>query len=253
MLGWDPADWIGRRTDDFMHPASREAISDGRVQLESEGSVSGRTRMRAKDGSYHWVHAHARRYLDSDGAPDGVVETLRTVDAEVTAERVLQRQARVDALTGLLNRNAALDQVSAVLRQTPRTGDKCAVLFCDIDNFKGINDAHGHAAGDAVLAGVAQRIVASVRDKDPVARIGGDEILLLLVGVHDLDAAAQVGQKIRRAVRPPVDTDDGPVSCTLSIGVTLVASNDTVDSAIARADEAMYRAKDAGRDTIIGT
>lgn len=193
-------------------------------------------RIEAKDGSWHWIEANLRPYRDSDQQPNGVVDSFRTVDLEVETEQELERRARTDELTGLLNR---------------RANDGSAVLFCDLDDFKTINDSHGHGAGDDVLAAVALRIRGCLRADDLAARIGGDELLVVLRSVPDLEDAVAIAEKIRAAFSQPIHTRVGTVAVTLSIGVTLRSSEEWTDVLIARADAAMYEARAQGRDRVI--
>lgn len=117
--------------------------------------------------------------------------------------------------------------------------------------MKTVNDDFGHGAGDALLRAVATRISAAVRSRDTVARVGGDEILIVLDGAHDIDKAAAIANKVRLAVKAPISVDGGEIQPTLSIGVTLARPDEGVDSMITRADEAMYKAKRGGRDRVI--
>lgn len=252
MLGWQPSDWIGRDGMDFVHPADQEsAAAVARLVDAGEDHVV-RLRLRANGGTYHWVESHTHPYRDAQGRLDGAVSTFRTVDAEVVSERELRRRAQYDGLTGILSRKEALSRIEGVFGHPPRSGGESAVLFCDVDEFKTINDTRGHAAGDTVLATIAERIASSVRDSDVVGRIGGDEILVMLAGVHSLEQAVSLGEKIRRAVSRPIALPDGgSLTPTVSVGVTLVADDDTVDSAIARADAAMYAAKQSGKDQVV--
>jgi diguanylate cyclase (GGDEF)-like protein len=126
------------------------------------------------------------------------------------------------------------------------------VLFCDIDRFKDINDERGHAAGDEVLRVVGERISSAIRRDDVAARIGGDELLVILSGVHDLDEAMSVAETIRRAVAEPILLADGRVTTSMSIGATIAGVDEIADDLIARADEAMYEAKRSGRDRVVG-
>ena len=125
------------------------------------------------------------------------------------------------------------------------------MVFCDIDAFKSVNDDFGHSAGDAVLRAVATRISGAVRSGDTVARVGGDEILVVLDGVHDVDEATAIADKVRLAVKECVPVDGGEVCPTLSIGVTVARAGESVDALVTRADEAMYQAKRGGRDRVI--
>ena len=127
-----------------------------------------------------------------------------------------------------------------------------AVLFCDVDNFKAINDTRGHHAGDEVLRQIAARMQKCLRsEEDLAARLGGDELLVVLGGVRDLDDAMAVAEKLRRSVAEPMALPGGPVKATVSIGVTLANPDESVDSMVARADIALYNAKQTGRNQVI--
>ena len=124
-------------------------------------------------------------------------------------------------------------------------------LFIDLDEFKVVNDTWGHVAGDALLRAVAQRIESVVRANDVVARLGGDEFLVVLDGVEGESAAAAIADKVRAACSQPVATPTGTVATTLSVGVVLREAGESSDALIARADRAMYTAKDAGRNQTV--
>lgn len=265
MLGWLPAEWIGRRLDDFVHvedvadylPIRDVATSNGRDR--SVMAIS-RFRVRSQNLSYHWVEAHARPYVDAEGNVDGVAASMHVIDNEVEAYRELDRRARFDELTGLLNRKEALEQISNMGQRSRRSGPDTGVLFCDVDRFKEINDRLGHAAGDAVLRTLASRIGDCVRSGDVTARVGGDEMLVVLDGVHGIADALDIAEKIRIATSMPIDLPaagvligeaTGHVSTTMSIGVTLTCDGESVDQLIARADRAMYQAKRTGTNRVI--
>ncbi|MEX0671519.1 MAG: diguanylate cyclase [Pirellulales bacterium] len=164
----------------------------------------------------------------------------------------LDHRVRIDELTNLLNRKEVLERIGAVNDQCRRTGKNVAVLLCDIDRFKSVNDTYGHAAGDAVLRAVADRIRSCLRTSDDVgARIGGDELLVVLYGVRDLDDAVAVAKKLRGQVAKPILFAGRTISTTISIGATLVRPEETADALIARADDAMYRAKAGGRNRVV--
>jgi diguanylate cyclase (GGDEF)-like protein len=150
-----------------------------------------------------------------------------------------------------MNRKEVLHEIAVVTAHEPRTGAQTAVLFCDIDLFKDINDTHGHAAGDEVLRAVAERITQTVRKDDIVARIGGDELLVLLTGVHSLEEANVIAEKIRARSEEPITAGALRLTTSLSIGVTLARHDESTDDLVARADTAMYEAKELGRNRVI--
>jgi diguanylate cyclase (GGDEF)-like protein len=126
------------------------------------------------------------------------------------------------------------------------------VLFCDLDKFKEINDTHGHRVGDEVLGAVAERLRAGLRHADDVAaRVGGDELMVVLHGVHDEADALAVAEKLRVAVAEPITTAAGSLQVTMSLGVALARPEETTEELIARADSAMYTAKQTGRNQVV--
>lgn len=251
MLGWAPEDWIGHPQDEFLHPDDVRGMHAASEELHRAGKGDYRVQVRDSRGLYHWVEVHGSVFINADGNPDGVVSSFRVVDDQIATEDELTRRARSDDLTGLLNRGEILGQLHAALTHPPRQGSRLAIAFCDIDDFKTINDHYGHGAGDEALRVLAARTRAVVRSADLVARFGGDELLVVLDGVSDLADALNVAEKIRRQAHLPVPVLGGHFSFTLSIGVTLAAPGEDLDRLIARADDAMYRAKANGKDQVI--
>ena len=251
VLGGVEADWAGREFADLVHVDDRRALDEGAEANAAGTSIVQRIRVWAADGDFHWIELHASRFLDAAGQPDGRIASLRIVDVEVRAMDELDRLARVDTLTGLLNRGEGLHRLEEETERRRARGRALGILFCDVDRFKDVNDAHGHAAGDAVLRTLAQRIGESVRRDDVVARIGGDEMLVLLRGVRDVAEAARIAEKVRAAAAKPIAIPDGSVSISVSIGATVAVAGETADDLVARADAAMYEAKRSGRDQVV--
>ena len=196
-------------------------------------------------GRLRWFDVRAVR------AGDEVSITWRDVTDRHEAQERLARAASQDSLTGLLSRGEVIDRLGDLLSQGPGAGRATGVAFCDLDDFKDINDAYGHAVGDAALRVLAGRIASAVRDTDMVARIGGDEILVVLDGVHDLAEANVVARKILTCAREAIALPDLELTVTVSVGVALAKAAEPVDSLIARADQAMYEAKKGGKDRIV--
>jgi len=179
-----------------------------------------------------------------------VISTVILSGALVESDRAHRRRSTLDPLTGLFNRNA-LEQRLAELDGQPSNqeeGLSHALLLCDLDHFKRVNDLLGHAAGDAVLQDVAYTMRATLRAGDSIYRVGGEEILVILPGA-DEEAAVEIAERLRQDVRQrrPVG-----VAVTVSIGVA-VSQSDMVntDDLVARADAALYSAKAGGRDAIV--
>jgi diguanylate cyclase (GGDEF)-like protein/PAS domain S-box-containing protein len=256
-LGWSAADWVGCRMTDFIHPADVDRVVSDRQRMNTgelpseHGQWVTRFRVRAANGHYHWIETHARDASGIEGLTDGAVVSFRRVDREVQAELELQRRATYDDLTGAFKRDEALSRLDAASTQVRRRGEELAVLFCDIDLLKDVNDARGHAAGDELLRVVAERIRGAVRVSDTVARMGGDEFLVVLDGLHSLAEAVLLAEQIRTLAAGPVPMPGGSVRATVSVGVTLAAPGEGADAMMARADRAMYLAKQGGRNRVV--
>ena len=161
-----------------------------------------------------------------------------------------QRLAMVDPLTGLLNRRALCAAMDGEVARSLRHGRALAVMVLDVDHFKRINDRHGHAAGDAVLVALGRTLPEQIRKGDLVGRWGGEEFVLGLVET-DLSGARVVAERVRAAVeRLVVAGPEGPIPVTVSVGVAAFEAHRDLDTAISRADAAMYRAKSQGRNRV---
>ncbi|HEY9024740.1 MAG TPA: diguanylate cyclase, partial [Burkholderiaceae bacterium] len=204
----------------------------------------------------------------ADGAPDGRLPCARQDEIGLLARSIenMQRQIRAqfatleqkqneldrlashDSLTGLHNRRLFLDRLDHALAHAKRTGRQLALLFIDLDNFKTINDELGHAAGDFVLRALAQRLKHVVREVDTVARIGGDEFIILLDDTDELEGLPIVAHKVLDVLSQPVRRGEADLVVGASIGVSRYPiDGENATELIAAADQAMYRAKSGGR------
>jgi diguanylate cyclase (GGDEF)-like protein len=208
--------------------------------------------MQHKDGSYHWIHDQGKTVeWDDKGKPIRMIGTHLDISPSKTNEEELKWLANTDSLTGLANRKQAFERIRRIKNQLRRTGTRSALLFCDLDNFKSINDTYNHRVGDEVLCAVAERIQTCLRNGDLAARFGGDEILVFLEGVQDEANAQGLARKLIKTIAEPIQTTAGPVSKSMSIGLTLVREEESVDELVDRADAAMYEAKRNGRNQVI--
>ncbi len=228
----------------------RETVAGDAVKYQFE------LRMRHKDG--HPVPVLCRGYIlrDAAGRAIRVSGTDLDLTAQKAAEARTHRLAYFDELSGLPNRRLLLDRLAHALDAAKRSRQYCALIFLDLDNFKHLNDARGHAVGDSLLVEVSQRLSALLRADDTVARLGGDEFVVIGNHLgHDIDAAAHaslgLAEKIRSVLERPFAVDGCLYSSTGSIGLTMFPKPmDTVDNLLREADTAMYRAKALGRNRI---
>lgn len=211
-------------------------------------------------GESHWrmqyrVLGRSERVFESDAnlvrAPSGAVTQLVLVSRDITERKEMEayvlHQSFHDSLTGLPNRLLLLDRLSQATVHRERLHAQVAVLFMDLDHFKEVNDSLGHAAGDRLLQVVSERLVASVREGDTVARVGGDEFVVMLVELHQLADAALVAEKIIATVSSACQIEGSELHVTPSIGMAIFPDNGgDPDTLLRNADIAMYHAKHDG-------
>jgi diguanylate cyclase (GGDEF)-like protein/PAS domain S-box-containing protein len=179
-----------------------------------------------------------------------VASAIRDITDRKEAEASLLQQANFDALTGLPNRSLAADRLSQAMAHAHRARQCVAVMFLDIDHFKNVNDTLGHAVGDKLLTKVAHRLSSCARADDTVARLGGDEFLIILSGLDTLAASKTVVEKVLEALSVPFALDGRELFLGASIGVAGYPDDGgDPDVLLSNADTAMYRAKEAGRNT----
>lgn len=253
VLGWTPQELVGRRTSEFFHPDDRAASQELSERVNAGESVYITSRVRCADGSYRWMAQNVHPIRDDSGAVIARTSGWRDVTAEVQARQALEESRRAlhhlathDSLTGLVNRRELVERLDEMLsRGDPDT--PVTTLLIDLDNLKPINDVHGHLVGDQVLTQVAARIADQVRTGDIVARIGGDEFVVLLAGARPEEAALQVADRIHEAMTQPMVVGDLEISGSVSIGLARARSGDDVEAVLHHADGALYRAKQTGR------
>jgi diguanylate cyclase len=242
LLGYRADELTGNLITDYMHPEDLAATRASIIRvMNGQPHVDFRNRYLRKDGSV--VHILWAAFWSEDvGARIGVA---RDITALTQAEEELCFLAHHDPLTALTNRSLFNDRLDSALRNARRQNSTLALLFLDINDFKGINDVHGHAAGDRVLCAIARRLEGCVRDTDTVARMGGDEFTVLLTDLHSEEAVAEKVQQILAIMAEPLGPEFGPVTMpSCSIGVARYpADGDNADTLLSHADGDMYRLK----------
>jgi len=221
------------------HWLRRELLEEGRGSYQLE-------RRLARAGAACWVLVSVAAVADEHGTR-GLLYQLEDVTARRLAEERAEHMALHDTLTDLPNRALLLDRLRQALAQANRTGRGVGVLFIDLDRFKVVNDSMGHHVGDALLKEVAHRLRRAARAADTVARIGGDEFVVVVPDVGSERDVLQVADQLRRAVAHAFVVEGGQTLVDASIGVAFGVGHDDPDLLLRQADQAMYRAKDLGR------
>lgn len=200
--------------------------------------------------SQRQLEDHVLSLRDSEERMEEQAARLVDVADELAvAEDKMKFLANHDPLTELPSMRLCRDRIEMAMADAWRNDGRFALMFVDLDGFKSVNDEHGHEAGDTVLKEVALRMSNAVRKTDTVARIGGDEFIVLLTGVKDGSGTAGVAQKLIDRVSQPISVDDDMVIVGASIGIALFPGDgDSVDSLLQRADELMYEVKRAGKN-----
>lgn len=248
LLGYPEHEVIGKSFQSFLVEEDRERAADAcRRRIDGE-SVPGTSeyRVMTRNGEVrHW--RLASRAIDWSGPATHSVVT--DVTELKRAEEQLERSAHFDALTGIPNRVLLADRLRQGLVQSSRANRLMAICYLDLDGFKPINDTWGHEAGDRLLVEMAARLTQCLRGGDTVARLGGDEFVLLLLDLEQVEECENALQRVLESITQPVRVGDRFVTVSASIGVSLYPRNgDDPDALLRQADQAMYLAKETGRN-----
>ncbi|MHB9024496.1 MAG: diguanylate cyclase domain-containing protein [Armatimonadota bacterium] len=200
---------------------------------------------RIHNAAWQRVFSYGGRLVhDTDGRPLMAVVTVQDITERKLAENWLYYQATHDKLTGLPNRSLFAEHLSSAIKSARRKNRQVAVMLLDLDNFKPINDALGHAVGDQVLQVIAERLGESLRDSDIIARHGGDEFTVLMTDFQEIREVRDVAQRLLRTVAQPITHEGGACQATASLGISLYPDDgEDADVLLQTADTAMYRAK----------
>lgn len=234
----------------LIHDDDRELVHDA-YQASVETGAEYNIRYRIKAGNlFKWIEARGVTYYDSEGNPQRSIGTAQDISEIVDAQNATEHLATHDALTDLPNRKLFSDRISEAVNLAKRDDLTFGVLFIDLDNFKLINDRHGHDIGDEVLVDVARRLEGSARSSETFARIGGDEFVGLLSGIDEPGIHSAV-RRVKDAIDGVYTTKHGSFNVTASIGVTVYPQDgEESDELLRHADHAMYEAKETGKSRI---
>jgi diguanylate cyclase (GGDEF)-like protein/PAS domain S-box-containing protein len=217
--------------------------------LQRDGNWSGEVWNRCKDGQVYAEHLAISAVYDDKGKVGHYVGVFADITPQKEHEKQLERIAHYDALTSVPNRLLLSERMEWAIAQTERDETSMAVCYLDLDGFKPINDQFGHEAGDHLLVEVSRRIKNCLRGNDTIARVGGDEFVLLLLGIKRVEECEQALRRLLDAISRPWPVGRQQVNLSASIGATLYPADDAdADTLLRHADQAMYKAKEAGRN-----
>ena len=252
LTGQAASELAGRSLEQLLGDAddatARTALHEA---VHAQSDVQLMVRGRDRSGRNWWAQLHVAPVGGSEGRRTHRVCVLTDMTSTMDYQAQLEHQANHDALTGLPNRNLCSDRLAQAISYAQRYGHTVWVAFVDLDNFKLVNDNLGHDAGDQLLRTVAARLSACVRDTDTVARMGGDEFVLVLLDGHDATPSQAMLRKILDSISAPVELAGQEHLVTCSMGVSLYPADSSDPQLLMRyADIAMYRAKEGGRNQV---
>ena len=254
MYGFDENELHDRpdELDSRTHPDDLAQLHQDR-QDHFEGrkpTYTNEHRVRCKDNSWKWVLSRGMVISrDDEGQPLRMVGTHTDITERKKSEAMIWQQAHFDTLTGMPNRNMLRDRLEQEIKKCRRDGQQLALLFIDLDHFKEVNDTLGHDSGDLLLMEAARRIRHSVREADTVARMGGDEFTVILSELNDTTNLEPILQKLLSALEAAFQLGQEQVYVSASIGITVYPQDALeIEDLFKNADQALYVAKDAGRN-----
>ena len=251
VLGYPSRERVGQNGFSFVHDDDRARVTEVVAQVAANGGTANvELRVRHRNGSYRWVEASITNLFDEPEV-NGLVANFRDITDRKSLEDQLAHQAFHDPLTGLANRALLLDRIDHALatrRRDPKR--KLALLYLDLDDFKTVNDALGHEAGDALLREAAARLTASLRPGDTASRLGGDEFAVVLEGLAERDVAYEIGARLLESLQNPFDANGEGVCINASIGIAVSTGTEDAAALLRNADLAMYRAKGEGKGPV---
>jgi diguanylate cyclase (GGDEF)-like protein/PAS domain S-box-containing protein len=248
MTGYSEGELLGQYSLNLVYPEDRETVREKAIEsLKGGCSVPCEYRCVRKDGEVIWVleKVTSAEYKGKQAT----LGSFMDITERKQLEQRLAEMATHDPLTGLPNRLLLSDRLAVGLAQAQRNNTRLAVMMLDLDRFKTVNDTFGHNVGDELLKTAGELLMSIVRKSDTVARMGGDEFVVLLPQIAKMEDAIRVSQKILSAFRKPFELDAYQIRITTSIGIAIYPEDgEDVETLYKNADTAMYWAKEQGRD-----
>lgn len=245
LYGYSEKEAIGQLVSILHVPEDTDHItSEVLAAVASEGKWTGEVRMLRKDGSIGWIESMCIPILNDEQEMIGALGINRDISQRMYETEQLRFQARFDQLTQIPNRYSLIDRIDHLIDQYDRNKNAFSLLFFDLDNFKNINDTYGHSFGDLVLKEVATRIASNIRKSDMIARIGGDEFILLLENTHKkLDIETTI-KHLSQELKKDITINGNTINVQCSIGYSTFPTNGiTCDELLSHADKGMYQDK----------
>jgi diguanylate cyclase (GGDEF)-like protein/PAS domain S-box-containing protein len=253
VFGYNASEVLGRSLSGWRHvyeedePAVQRMIDDLMAGRARHATL--RHRNYRKDGSVIWVEWHNSALRDESGRVISVLSLAQDVSSRIQAEERLQYMATHDGLTGLPNSVLLNDRLDAAIARARRAKRRVGVMFLDLDHFKDVNDTLGHRVGDLLLKELSRRIRATLRQSDVLARISGDEFVVVLEDLPDESAPERVARMILEEVRRPFQVEGNEIHVSGSLGLAIHPDDGAdAETLLKNADAAMYHAKELGRN-----
>jgi diguanylate cyclase (GGDEF)-like protein/PAS domain S-box-containing protein len=251
LYGYPKEEAIGQHVNILHVPEDIARITAEVIDAVKQfGKWTGEIRMLHKEGHIGWIESMCVPIFDADNQMIGALGINRDITERIKETERLAHLAHYDQLTEIPNRYLLLDRISHLIAQSQRKKRHFALLYIDLDNFKPVNDSRGHAFGDRVLKATATRLKQSIRNSDTIARIGGDEFVLLLEDTTDKNAITTMAETLIKKLSQTLIIDEVEVNIGCSIGIAMYPEDGkTTDELLSAADKSMYKAKNKGRST----
>jgi diguanylate cyclase (GGDEF)-like protein/PAS domain S-box-containing protein len=249
ILGWQMEELKGQSWLDIVIPEDRDdSIKISKRLSKGESIIGFENRCRCNDGSFKWLAWSSYPDLKQQQ----IFSAVRDITNRKQMEEELLQLATTDPLTGASNRRHFIERASTELKRSRRYGSQMAIIMLDIDHFKQVNDNYGHSIGDEVLKRLVNCCQQELRSSDLFGRFGGEEFAIILVETDKQKTLQTCERLIEQISKLKIRTPRGDISVTVSIGFTMHQADDiSIDSLLKRADDALYKAKNAGRNRAI--